>query len=92
MITPRHFNVAEGHHKNSILQRFSLGFRFSQPFIRRGLPNAVMRSRQKYHYYFPGSSHDMQLVANAPVSASRFLVFRPRKKTSLQFPSVVTAN
>lgn len=33
---------------------------FSQPFIRRGLPNAMKRSRQKYHYHLLGSSRDMQ--------------------------------
>ena len=45
-----------------------------QPFIRRGLPNAVKRSRQKYHCFL------FQLIAsfNLPrLNSMQFIAFAP---------------
>jgi hypothetical protein len=58
----------------------------SQPFIRRGLPNAMKRSRQKYHYHLPRiiAQHAVNRWS-ACVGFAVSDVSAPQQVTSLQF-------
>lgn len=76
-----------------MLTSISLEVYIFQPFIRRGLPNAVKRSRQKYHSSLPGSSPLLPVTARITCSRSqmrlcyswRFLRVRTRTGMSLYY-------